>query len=154
MSLTRDNMWELRYKQLVDYKELHGNCEVPQKLGQLGRWVHRQRESKNKGFLSDDRVAKLDKLGFVWRQKSCRPTDTWDERYLQLIKYKEIHGNCNVVRTCKTSSLLVAKPSLTLFSHAHIGSLPFFVASIVRRDIRFGTLGQSSAHSKAKGGTH
>lgn len=112
MSATRDFMWDLRYKQLVDYKELHGNCEVPQKLGQLGRWVHRQRESKNKGFLSDDRVAKLDELGFVWRQKSCRPTDTWDERYLQLIKYKEIHGNCNVVRTYKQVLCLLQSQAL------------------------------------------
>lgn len=94
--MTRDLVWECRYKELVEWKKIHGHCEVPQKNGSLGRWVHRQRESKHKNNMSEERTQKLYELGFVWRQKSSRPTDTWDERFQQLIAYKEAHGDCNV----------------------------------------------------------
>jgi hypothetical protein len=46
--------------------------------------------------LSDTRTKRLEDLGFVWRQKSSRPTDTWDERFNQLSAYKEEFGHTNV----------------------------------------------------------
>eukprot|EP00980_Cylindrotheca_fusiformis_P007464 scaffold1538_cov109-Cylindrotheca_fusiformis.AAC.6 len=95
-TMTRDHIWESRFQELVDWKNKHGHCEVPQKNGSLGRWVHRQRENKHKNNLSLDRETKLNELGFVWRQKTSRPTDTWDERYDQLVDYKNEHGDCNV----------------------------------------------------------
>lgn len=94
--MTRDIVWETRYLELVEWKNEHGHCEVPQKHGSLGRWVHRQRENKHKDNLSDVREMKLNELGFVWRQKTSRPTDTWDERFDQLVEYNSEYGDCNV----------------------------------------------------------
>jgi hypothetical protein len=94
--MTRDLIWDTRYIELVEWKKAHGHCEVPQKNGSLGRWVHRQRESKHKNNMSAERDKKLIDLGFVWRQKTSRPTDTWDERFEQLVEYRNELGDCNV----------------------------------------------------------
>ena len=35
--------WEVRFQELVDYKRVHGRCNVPRKYNvnqQLGNWVH------------------------------------------------------------------------------------------------------------------
>lgn len=38
--------WEARFKDLLAYKEEHGNCLVPQSHRELGQWVKRQRKGK------------------------------------------------------------------------------------------------------------
>ena len=41
--------WEVRFQQLVDYKRVHGDCNVPQRYKanqQLGIWVSEQRTKK------------------------------------------------------------------------------------------------------------
>jgi len=67
--------WESRFQQLVEYRNLHGNCIVPQGYKdnrQLGRWVMKQRTQytlKQRGEhtqLSDQRVQMLESIGFVW----------------------------------------------------------------------------------------
>jgi len=67
--------WEQRFQELLEYKEKHGDCKVPQNLRDnkaLGKWVAKQREQykrKQKGqhsFLSADRQEKLEKVGFAW----------------------------------------------------------------------------------------
>jgi superfamily II DNA or RNA helicase len=64
--------WSVRFAQLQEFKEKHGNCRVPvdSKVNpQLGRWVGRQRELYNKGQIKADRIAKLEALGFEWALK-------------------------------------------------------------------------------------
>ena len=67
--------WEERLEELVQYKHVHGNCNVPQQYEQnkaLGKWVskqreqHRNREQGKKSSLTDERKAKLDDIGFTW----------------------------------------------------------------------------------------
>ena len=67
--------WDKRYEELVQYKQLHGHCNVPQGWKQnvpLGRWVMKQRvqyHKKRRGQKSqmhDDRIQKLEALGFAW----------------------------------------------------------------------------------------
>ena len=41
--------WEVRFQQLVEYKRVHGNCNVPCTYNanpQLGNWVNNQRAKK------------------------------------------------------------------------------------------------------------
>ena len=87
--------WEAMYKALVAYRRAHGHCRVPipsKKCSRLSHWVGRQRITKREGKLSKDRVQRLEKLGFVW--------DVWEERwekmFTALVKYKKVHGNCDV----------------------------------------------------------
>ena len=46
-----DVPWETRFNELVQYKEKHGDCNVPQRQGQLGTWVDKQRFNCMKGKL-------------------------------------------------------------------------------------------------------
>ena len=61
--------WEEMYGRLVAYKDVHGDCNVPQGYEpdpKLGRWVSSQRISKRMGKLGPERTLRLDALGFDW----------------------------------------------------------------------------------------
>eukprot|EP00956_Cyclotella_meneghiniana_P028467 scaffold66271_cov21-Cyclotella_meneghiniana.AAC.1 len=92
-----DILWEKRYNELVRYKEEKGDCNVPRKFDKypgLGIWVHNQRAFKKQGKLTDERKRKLDDIGF-----DTDPNATlWNQRYDELVGYKEEYGDCNVPR--------------------------------------------------------
>ena len=46
-----------------------------------------------KSDLTAERVTLLNDLGFVW----SRRTNTWNENYERLVKWKEEHGNCHMI---------------------------------------------------------
>ena len=56
--------WETRFKELVQYKTKHGDCNIPFRQGQLGGWVGRQRNTHKEGKLSHDRIDRLNAIGF------------------------------------------------------------------------------------------
>ena len=58
--------WEIRFKELVEYKANHGDCNVPQSQGKLGKWVDRQRSNHKDGTLPQDRINRLNGMGFDW----------------------------------------------------------------------------------------
>ena len=99
--VNRRATWEERYKELEKYKAEYGHCVVPKKYGPLGSWVRSQRhimkdnddESfEDGGLLSQDRIDKLNKLGFIWDVYAYQ----WDETYRELLQYKEEHNHTNV----------------------------------------------------------
>ena len=88
--------WMSYYDELVQYKEQHGNCNVPQdyKLNKgLGEWVHNNRNAFRDGKLSEQRVKMLNELDFTWKTKT---QVDWKTRYAELVQFKEEYGNCNV----------------------------------------------------------
>ena len=87
------DQWDEWFRELDAFKAKHGHCNVPQKQGPLGVWVHSQRPKKGK--LSEDRAQKLDDLGFNWGTRRG-PRGTWDERLGALTDYKSQHGHCNI----------------------------------------------------------
>ncbi|EJK57494.1 hypothetical protein THAOC_22454 [Thalassiosira oceanica] len=106
LATKRSDVWELKYEELMNYKEEHGDCDVPQSMGALGDWVFDQRISYTKGSLAKERVGRLDDIGFTWRfvttdgaavlSKLRRWEELWDWRYRELKEYREKHGDCNV----------------------------------------------------------
>jgi hypothetical protein len=50
-----------------------------------------KQESK-RSTVSDERVAALEDIGFVWDSHKV----VWDERLNELLEYKRAKGNCNV----------------------------------------------------------
>lgn len=86
--------WEIGYSALLKFKERVGHCEVPidhlEDGYQLGRMVVKQRSKKNE--LSEDRLKKLDELGFVWDRYS----KMWESGFEALNTYKEREGHCRV----------------------------------------------------------
>jgi len=92
---TRGASWEGMFTSLKTFKEKEDHCNVPQKLGDnttLGKWVNFQRVHFKQGKLSEDRISRLEALGFVWDQRDA----AWEEMFLALVKFKEKEHHCNV----------------------------------------------------------
>jgi len=102
--------WLKRFEELSEYRAKYGNCRVP--LGwsenrQLGSWVGVQRGRYKMGLLSQNRIKKLESIGFEWvlnlgtarERKSDESIDfesQWANRLAELAAYKEEFGNCRV----------------------------------------------------------
>ncbi len=85
--------WEAMFQALVAFKENQGHCGVPQGWRgnpQLATWVHNQRARK--GRLSEERVARLEALGFEWDPARA----DWEEMFQALVAFKENQGHCGV----------------------------------------------------------
>ncbi|KAL3798960.1 hypothetical protein HJC23_005099 [Cyclotella cryptica] len=69
--------WDSKYDALVEYKRQHQHCNVRRKtegneeLSALGKWVTDQRGYFKRGKLSDEKVQRLNDIGFKWSMKSC-----------------------------------------------------------------------------------
>ena len=70
-----ERAWEDQFKDLISYKTEHHHCNVPTKCAKnrsLGRWVSAQRSSYKRylkgeeSTLTDERVERLNSLGFNW----------------------------------------------------------------------------------------
>lgn len=111
----RNLQWDSNYQKLVQYQQIHGNCDVPPNYPldpSLGRWVRRQRFELNnlndfddihsKKNQTDDknlfqeirlhRRKRLEALGMRWNPSQ----DSWTKYYLQLKEFKAIHGHTHV----------------------------------------------------------
>lgn len=69
-----DASWEANFAKLQEYKESHGNFDVPMEgeFLSLAKWARAQRNQNNlrvtkrKTFITKKRVNKLDEIGFDW----------------------------------------------------------------------------------------
>jgi hypothetical protein len=69
------NRWESMFAALVEFRRIHGHCRVStldKDHSSLGNWVRTQRTRRRQGKLSEERIRKLDELGFVWEAPSGR----------------------------------------------------------------------------------
>ena len=101
----KDASWKGKYLELIAYKELYGNCNVPNGYKenlQLAMWVSNQRKNYNEGLLDDERIHLLGSLGFQWNPYA----EAWEERYLELKAYKYKYGDCNVTQRSKNFKIL------------------------------------------------
>ena len=83
-------------QQLVDYEQVHGDCNVPREYKenpQLGEWVGTQRRSTS---MSEERRKRLNSIGFTWKFQEAQFAFHWGVRFQQLVEYKRFHGDCNV----------------------------------------------------------
>ena len=95
--------WEIMFQQLEEFKTVAGHCVVPDAYDlnpALGTWVQKQRS--NKVRLPDDKVKRLNSIGFVWDPLN----DQWEARFSELEKYKKKHKDCNVPASFKENRLL------------------------------------------------
>ena len=106
-----DHAWNLRFEELKQYIAENGNSCVPgiyPENESLGLWVAKQRrtykvkletekkKNNNKGNillnetpLSEERIAKLNDVGFIWDVHEAQ----WLERYEELKRYRKDHGD-------------------------------------------------------------
>lgn len=66
----RKDSWEEHFAQLIEFKERFGHCRVSRNWKEnvkLGQWVQSLRRLKLSGRLADDKIARLESIGFEWR---------------------------------------------------------------------------------------
>jgi len=94
--------WSQKFFLLKQFKQVNGHCKVPRSDKQLGQWVNNQRraygnfkQGKSGVKISQDRIDKLEKLGFAWGKGYPEPA-TWEDRFGELKEYHGTFGHCNV----------------------------------------------------------
>lgn len=93
-----DLRWEMKFLELKKFKKKYGHCDVPlltiKRYKSLGRWCVCQRLLRKfePGHFDDDRLRKLDKLGFCW----SIPDRAFEKSFARLKRYHQKHGHCNV----------------------------------------------------------
>lgn len=89
--------WNARYQELIEYRRVHGDCLVPrnyQPNQKLANFVSNQRthyrlyqksqllgnsEESDYTFLTEERVAKLEAIGFAWTLRNKRTDNKKEE---------------------------------------------------------------------------
>jgi hypothetical protein len=96
--------WDDRFDELRHFVGIHGHCHVPTRLDSspsLARWCKRQRYQHNlkqagaHSTLTDEREQKLNDVDFVWDAH----LSSWEERFMELVEFKQKHGHTNVPRS-------------------------------------------------------
>jgi Helicase associated domain len=104
--------WMARYKELREYRILHGDCNVSKKgpHAKLGKWVDNQRCSyknvqmnKKGSRITPERINKLEALGFTWGKGSPAPL-TFEEGLEKLKEFQKAMRHCNVSVNPKSPS--------------------------------------------------
>jgi len=88
------NPWEERLSQLLEFRAIHGHCNVPRGWRDnpsLSYWVINQRYALRKGTLTPEKVRRLAESGVAWTTPSRRSelrAQTWFRMYLKLSELK------------------------------------------------------------------
>jgi len=120
--------WEDMFNKLMTYKVNHGDCNVPQKWKPLGSWVNRQRkqykkkQNGEKVSLSDQRVEKLEAIGFSWGKKK----DVWNDRFKELKQFwTEVCSLKQDFQTLFVSFQVLDRKKASIFRTTKTGSSSF-----------------------------
>ena len=93
--------WNKKFAVLKQYKHKNGDCNVPRRYEEngvnLGEWLTRQRQDKNKNRLDTEKEKQLEDLGVIWEPK----LNQWEEKYELLEQFKIERGHCNVSQSQK-----------------------------------------------------
>ena len=90
----QQSRWENMFAALADYRQRHGDCNVPMGWPEnpaLATWVKGVRAAQKRGELDDQRLQRLEAIGFAWERVGDR---RWDEMYAKLADYRQAHGHC------------------------------------------------------------
>ena len=100
--------FEARFDELTEFKKKFGHCNVPTRYDAnptlLGNWCmtlktsykKMQRLQKQSGYLSYERIQRLEKLGFKWVVITSFRNAAFDQRVGELTEFKNKFGHCNV----------------------------------------------------------
>ena len=91
--------WNRHFSELQEFKKEWGHCNVPHKYDKspkLGSSVSTQRTQYSmlkrgkKSTISDEKVEKLEELGFQWKSINL---GTWEDKFTELREFKIKHGH-------------------------------------------------------------
>ncbi|KAL7475654.1 hypothetical protein ACHAW6_001565 [Cyclotella cf. meneghiniana] len=88
-----DMKWESQFAVLKEYKDKHGDCDIPFTDPTMGDWMALHRKLHADGVsdpLTLSRFAKLDEIGFEW------DLPKWDQRLKELTDFAKEHKHTDV----------------------------------------------------------
>eukprot|EP00804_Cyclotella_cryptica_P005021 CCRYP_020359-RA/>CCRYP_020359-RA protein AED:0.10 eAED:0.10 QI:236/1/1/1/0.85/0.75/8/252/634 len=102
--------WDDQIEKLRRFKEEHGHCRVPVSHPILGNFVklarreYKLKQQGNKSSMTADRERDLREIGFVFEggktpQRREAMNKSWEERFQELLRFKEENGHTVVPRT-------------------------------------------------------
>lgn len=99
--------WHTRFEEVKSFKDNHGHFDIPRNCAykEMKNWISLQRLNykrlkqgkETQGRLSKQQIEKLESIGFPWAP--C--DDTWNQRYEELLKFRNEHGHTYVPQKCK-----------------------------------------------------
>ena len=93
-----NNPWMIKLHELREYLIMNGHCDVPRNYPtnqKLSNWVKWQRQEYGKKKLPQEKIQKLESIGFTWGKKFSSPP-SWEEQLEELKKYYKAMKHCNV----------------------------------------------------------
>ncbi len=101
MTTEFDRRWNQKFEQLCAFKRKNGHCNIPHPSQtkasnhskSLGHWVASQKIRRHAGNLPQDRIDRLEMIGFVWGSSK---NESWDHMFGQLCEFKKKYGHCLV----------------------------------------------------------
>ncbi|KAL7538781.1 hypothetical protein ACHAXR_009317 [Thalassiosira sp. AJA248-18] len=108
----RDKFWHDRYNELRAFHAKHGTTRIPDKYEaapQLHTWVSLQRrqlkmcKDGRHTKLTEERIRMLEAVGL---ECNIRNSSTWMDRFMELKRYKDQYGDCNVPQKWKENPSL------------------------------------------------
>jgi Helicase associated domain len=99
--------WEINFNKLKQYAKGDGpwTASMMEKWDKtVGTWAANQRRRFNKGMMREDRIAKLESIGFPFGEaRKARPQkigkmqeEKWERMYQRLVDFKRFHGHTEV----------------------------------------------------------
>ena len=106
--ITNNNevLWQYRFSELVEYFTKNGHCNVPKNWSEnkkLSSWVKTQRHNYKTGKLAEHRKLKLNEINFSFVNQVIA---SWEERYAELVNYKEKFSLTEITTVDKTLPVL------------------------------------------------
>ena len=112
LSLSKHKKWEERYAELLDYCSDHKSINVIEESNpSLNNFLQHQRQEYRKwkrgeaSALNETKIGLLNSLGFVWDKNQ----QIWENRYAELLQFKQDFGHVNVPMKYKTLGQWVTK---------------------------------------------
>jgi superfamily II DNA or RNA helicase len=100
-----EELWEKCYSELLKFRKREGHANVPGSYKvngiTLGQWAIRQRKERNN--LSEDKIRRLDSIGFSWDPNS----EQWEEAFRALTIFKKREGHVLVSARHKEAEVML-----------------------------------------------
>ena len=109
--LVTHDSFEVNIKKLKEFREKHGHVNVPRNHS-LKIWCYRIRKRYklwvngviNAKGLTDERVKRLEELGFEWDPKGKMKKEYMESKFQELLEFKQKHGHLNVPNSSKRNT--------------------------------------------------
>ena len=97
-----DPRWEHSFTVMREFRRRFGHCRVPPEWAEnvlLSRWVGKMRRRYRLGRLSEEKVSRLNEIGFLWDvtgERAAEQDAVWSKWLAKLVSFHQEHGHWRV----------------------------------------------------------